>query len=243
MRIRVEINPVEVIPEPEPTRYIGSRCLLPGEPGGLINPLNMPIVRPTYPSNTRAIPFTKDMQLLARAIQLHFNDTITVKQSTAVFGETKAFTNTAGFGGKEPRANYIAGTDLDAPLPRLQKAIFCGGNFIRGSKEGSSFVTYPGVHGIDCNGPIPSLETVIENEWYFFATTLYRSITSYGHFPQGNFGPVAIPYFLIEPSKYPASWFTSWNSTSLPNPIQGHLTSTLVERTFRWIRQRVQRIL
>ena len=237
MEIVVKIDSKQVDPKPVPIRYVGHRCLLPGEPGGMINPLNMPIVRPSLP-NSRPIPFTKPMQLLARDLQLHFNKTITDKQFTSTYGEYVAFTNGAGFNGKVPRANYITGTNLSYALPKLQKAIFCGGNFIRGHKQGTSLLAVPGIDGIDCNKSMPSLQTVLDNQWYFFATTLYKSFTSYGHFPQGNGGPVAIPYFLRETVSYPASWFTPWNSTYvLPNPIQGYLTSTLVEKAFRWVRQ------
>lgn len=204
--------------QPQTPIVDGWRCLHMAE-GGYPNPLNMPEVRPS--ANARPILFTRDMQLLSFELANRVNPLIGGKQWAGVYGNWTAFTNGNGFGNDaDPRADYVNGVNLSSPLPKLMKAIICGGMFLTGIVDGGNLVCVPGVHGIDANGPMPSVDEVLRRHWYFHAVTLHKTPESLGHFPQGLGGPVLVPYFLREPTPYPLAWFERWVGYELPDPLR-----------------------
>ncbi len=204
------------------TRYVGFRCLHIGE-GGYQSDLNNPEVRPSF--NAPAIPFTKDMQLLSFALNRH-NPSYTGEKWRSVHWFKRAFNNNNGFDDPgDPRRDYVNGRDLQAvfanglpALPKMMKAIICGGMFIRGDVANGELVCMPGVHAIDATKPMPTVDEVLARNWYFAAVTADED--SVVHFPQGNGLPVLIPYFLAVQVTYPLSWFEPWDSSVLPNPLK-----------------------
>jgi hypothetical protein len=161
---------------------------------------------------------TREIQLLSYEINKH-NDSFTGGNWRAVYGNKRAFTNGTGYDEPgEPRADHVNGLNVNDPLPKLQDAIICGGMFIRGEVVGTDLVCTPGIHAIDANKPMPTVEEVIARNWYFTAVT-----QNDGHiynFPQGHGLPVLIPYILRETARYPIQWFQAWNRDYLPDPLK-----------------------
>jgi hypothetical protein len=211
----VNVTPNAVIQK----RYVGWRCLH-QEEGGLSNPDGQPVVRPS--ENAVPVLFTEAMQKLSFCLN-EFNPLFTANKWLSVYDYKAAFTNGNGFGDEsDPRADYINRVNLTKPLPKLMKAIICGGMFIRGQVVGSSLVCYPGVHAIDASKPIPSTGEVLAKNWYYVATTAKRKpdgTWAVNNFPQGSGQNVLIPYILKEPVVYPLAWFKKWEEDSLPNPL------------------------
>lgn len=204
-------------------RYVGFRCLHQQE-GGYPNPDGMPVVRPSF--DAPAIPFTEPMQLLAFKMNA-FNPLFTGGKFRSTYNYWRAFNNGNGFQNPaDPRADYVNRLSLDKPLPKMMKAIICGGMFIRGEVVGNELVCRPGVHGIDVSKPMPTIAEVMEKNWYFVATTANQrgdGTWVVNNFPQGGGQNVLIPYFLKEPVKYPLSWFERWDESFLPDPLSYYL--------------------
>ena len=214
-----------------PPRYIGYRVKHRVEPGARQTPNGMPEVDPSL--NIVNIPFTEAMQLLSWEVMHTLNPTITKKQWRAVFGDNRAYTNDNGYGGNEILRDYVNGLNLDAvdasgkpALPKLMKGIIAGGAFVRGVMDTNFLTITPGVGAVDTRVALPSVQQVIDNHWYFVATTAkYNAdgVWNVGNFPQGNGGPVAVVYFLNAPARYTASWFQSWDDGALPDPLKIYL--------------------
>jgi uncharacterized protein (TIGR00288 family) len=83
--------------------------------------------------------------------------------------------------------------------------------------KSSSSELLVGNHAIDANKSMPSISTIINNNWYFHATINTPIIS---HFSQGQGGKVVVAYFLREPTPYPLDWFEEWNKPHLPDPIK-----------------------
>lgn len=195
--------------------YDGYRCLHVSE-GGLYNDPREPEVRPSV--NALPVPFTKAMQLLAMDLN-DFNPFYTGSKYRSTYHGGVAFCNRNGYDDPRsgPRADHVNLRDLTADLPRLMKALICGGMFIRGAVEGRNLVCYPGVHAIDARQPIPPFHEVIEKNWYFHAVTWDGARV--WNFPQGSGRPVIIPYVLRDPTPYPLEWFARWKEDSLPDHL------------------------
>jgi len=207
--------------EPSSTvRFNGWRYLHKAEGGNQQNPWGMPEVGP--PENASAIKMTKEIQEMSFELMAHFNPLITPLLWTRVHDHDRAFTNFNGFGNPDdPRANYILGENLSANLPKYDKAQrVSGGQFIRGEVEGDQLVCTPGLHGIDANSPLPDLGTIISNNWYLFAISLNGENQGVSHFPQGQGGPVAIPFIFAESIRFPLWWFEKWEADELPDPLR-----------------------
>ena len=205
---------------PTTPRFIGWRCLHQME-GGLSNPDGMPVVRPSV--NAPAIHFTEPMQLMSYELN-SFNPRLTREKWRVVYGHGTAFTNHNGFlENSDIRADFVNRKNLGAPLPKLMKAIICGGMFIRGEVVGDQLRCIPGVHAIDANKAMPGIDEIKTRNWYFTATT--RKGKRVNNFPQGMGLPVLIPYILIEPVVYPLEWFEQWRSDGLPDPLKVYHTS------------------
>jgi hypothetical protein len=90
--------------------------------------------------------------------------------------------------------------------------------FIRGVVYGDKLVCRPGIHAVDALSPMPSIDEVMEKNWYFTATTWSGS--SVNNFPQGRGLPVLIPYILRTAVEYPLAWFERWTGEDLPEPLR-----------------------
>lgn len=210
--------PSEVIPPP---KYIGYRVLHKIEGGNQATPPGMPEVTP--PINSISLPMTEAIQKLSYALMRHFNTAITASLWTKVHRYDKAFTNGNGFEKTgDPRINYIANQNLTSPLPKYDKAQrLCGGQFVRGNVVGDYLECVAGVHGID--GSTVAMDNynqivvnAVENNWYLFAVSVNSDFTQISDFPQGLGGVVAIPFIFNGVIKFPLSYFTKWESDTLP---------------------------
>lgn len=201
-------------------KYDGWRVKGNHEGGYQNNPLNMPMVVP--PTDPKAVKMTKEIQQMSFELMRHFNSGITPKKWTAVHNHDRAFTNYNGFNKtSDPRANYILNENLSSPLPKYDKAQRLSLNqFVRGEATGGELVCTPGVHGIDANQPMPSIQTIVDNNWYLHAITYYEQYTKFGHFPQGDEGAVVIPFIFAEKIRFPLWCFKKWESNELPDPLK-----------------------
>lgn len=204
-----------------PRIFNGWRYLHKVEGGNQQNPWNMPEVGP--PLNAGVVSMTQEIQWMSYDLMFHFNrNVITPQIWTTVHRHDKAFNNFNGFEKSgDPRRNFILDTNRGYPLPRYDKAQrVSGGQFLRGTVRGDKLVCVPGVHGIDATKPLPSIQTIVDNNWYVLAVTLYGETNPVGHFPQGKGGPVAIPFILSKEVEYPLSWFERWQRESLPDVLR-----------------------
>jgi hypothetical protein len=211
-----EFDGVRFVPAPTQTRFVGHRCLHMAE-GGYTHESNAPAVHPSV--NAPPIDFTEPMQRLSYDVMRRFGSNITPTQWTRVFDNNAALTNNQGFGGTPPRRNYITGESVNnsnSELPKLLKAILFSGTFVRAEVAGSLLRLVPGVHAVDATKPMPSVETVVANNWCTFAVSADMQAAS--HFIAGT--PTAVVYFLREPVTFPLSWFERWERDVLPNPTQ-----------------------
>lgn len=95
------------------------------ELGALWRP-NLPEVHPFSPSHF--VPFTETWQRYSFGM-----NTMDKMEWTNTFSNKTAFSNTHGFGKRgDPRANFITGENLRAPLPKLE-ALLCSGAVVTGS--------------------------------------------------------------------------------------------------------------
>lgn len=156
----------------------------------------------------RPIPFTKTMQWLSWFLMSKVNPTVTMKQWGAVYAGDRWGTNGNGWDNSlEPddqRRDYVQDRYLGYPDPKLMDALIFAGSVYSGEEDEHHVIMRPGVDGIDVLRPLPGVDEVIARGWYMLAKI---NTNPPAHFPQGNGGPVAIPYFLIEPAMYPKSWF------------------------------------
>ena len=182
-----------------------------------------PAVHPAI--NASPVEFTEPMQHLSYDVMRRFGPNITPQQWTRVFADTTAVTNQQGaieiqgFGNFTPRKNYITGEDVNNPqavLPKLMKALLFSGTLIRADLSGGILRLVPGVHAVDATRAMPSVETVIANNWYTYAVSADNQAAT--HFIAGT--PTAIVYFLKEPVTFPFAWFERWDREVLPNPTQ-----------------------
>lgn len=224
--IQTQSLPVAVklgIPKVEPVKlYKGWRCLHTIE-GGRWVPQNMPEER--TPDYARALQMTEAIQQMSWRLMSYANASVTRKQWTVVHDYDRCFNNGTGFlNDADPRANFITGEDLDKPLPRYDKAQrVCGGTFITGEAVNDKLVCRAGVDGIDGYGPMPDTRKIIEKNWFTYAVSVNNDYTKIAHFPQGNGGPVLVPFIFRDTITFPLEWFVRWEAYSLPDPLKVYL--------------------
>jgi hypothetical protein len=85
---------------------------------------------------------------------------------------------------------------------------------------GEKLVCIPGVHGIDATKPMPSLQIIVDNNWYLHAVTLNSPVSNVSHFPQGRGGPVVIPFIFSKEIEFELKWFVKWEEDTLPDPLK-----------------------
>lgn len=125
----------QVLPPSTELRYKGWRCLHQAE-GGYPNPDHMPVVRPSL--NVASVVFNQPMQLVSYSIN-GFNPQYSGSKWRSTYNGGIAFTNGNGFDDPRSgtRADYVNRKDLLSPLPKLMKAIICGGSFYTGKASNS----------------------------------------------------------------------------------------------------------
>lgn len=195
------------------TRFTGYRCLHYKE-GGLPNPVGMPNVRPA--ENAPPVPFTPELQDLSWRFMTFKNPTVSRDEWGGVFRSDTAFCNDNG---------------VETNHAKLMKATICSGMFIRGRVENGYLVCTPGIDAIDANKPLPSVQQILDNNWYFVATTGMGKEGVF-NFPQGDGGPIFVIYVLTEPVYYPIQKvdetgrytnFARWDADFLPDPLRYYL--------------------
>lgn len=216
---------ITVLREAEPTAnptYEGWRVLHKVEGGWPNTPAGMPEVMP--PMYSIAIDMSSDIQMMSYELMHKLNDQITGDLWRKVHSHDRAFTNKPqnGFDGGTPHADFVNMVDLTTSLPRYDKAQrVCGGMFLRGVVNGSVLTCHPGIHGIDANKPMPSVQTIIENNWFVYAvSTGVNNEAVISHFPQGKGGPVAIPFIFSGLINFPLEYLEPWEADTLPDPLK-----------------------
>lgn len=192
--------------------------------GGWQNtPPGMPEVLP--PDNPGVVAMTPEIQQMSYALMTRLNPTITKTQWTRVHDYDRAFNNFNGFNNdRDPRANYILGENLGAPLPKYDKAQrVCGGSLISGRADGDWLYCAAGVDGIDASQPLPTVDEIIARSWYILAVSVNNDFTKISHFPQGNGGVVAIPFIFSGVIRFPLYCFERWTQVERPDPLKIYL--------------------
>jgi len=204
-------------------KYSGYRVLHKVEGGWQNTPLGMPEVMP--PIDAIAVDMTEAIQLMSFNLMLKGNNLITGPLWTRVHDGDRAFTNYQGFDmAGDPRANFVLRQDLSSPLPKYDKCQrVCGGSFVRGIETVTNGVPVlrcvAGIHGIDADKPMPDTQTILDNNWYIYAVSM-DTPTNISHFPQGQGGPVLIPFIIRGAIEFPLQHFERWESDVLPDPLK-----------------------
>lgn len=82
----------------------------------------------------------------------------------------------------------------------------------------------PGVDGIDSRQPFPSVQKIIDRNWFVYSVSVgKRDPRRIDHFPQGNDPqgnqhPVVVPFIFDRDIRFPREWFIPWNETFEPDP-------------------------
>ena len=206
-----------------PATFNGWRVKYTAEKGN-VNPVGMPAVTPSQWMGTKygtSVSMTKEIQELSFALMTRFNPTITRGQWRNVHKGDVAITNYQGFDmAGDPRADFVNGRDLNAELPKLMDGIVFAGSFVRGQVRDGHLWIAPGIGAIDASKPLPSIDTIITNNWYLFCT---NNTPNPSHFAQGNGGVCVIPFILSEECPYTLAYFQQWSGSSLPDPIKLYL--------------------
>ena len=222
--MRVTVNVIKPGATPN---FDGWRCqYTPPHENGNYNPPGMPTATPSLYNFQKVAPpivFTKPMQDLAYAVCTRYNSEITYKRISMIYDRNVIFTNTQGWGlskdGTEyiHRRNYFLNEGLTSEYAKLEDAIICAGSFYRLQDRNDGHLwAVPGVTGIDVNKTLPDVETIFNNNWYFYCT---NNTTKPSHFAQGQGGPVIVPFFLTTEVPYMRQYFHRWQGDTLPDPL------------------------
>lgn len=116
-----------------------------------------------------SVPLTAPLQHLWYGI----NDELSVDKWWTLMGSALAFTNNAtGHSPGNPRANYVAGTNLDKEPPAFDQARFTGGHIFRGRKDGSRAI----LETIRVDKPLPTAQELLNaKHLWFYATSISPS--------------------------------------------------------------------
>ena len=214
LAINIQLKPTINAP-----RYVGWRVKHKVEGGNQNTPPGMPEVTP--PIESVAIEMTEAIQVMSYDLMSE-NPYINPKSWTRVHDHDRAFTNFNGFDKPgDPRRNYITGEDLNAELPKYDKAQrVCGGSFIRGEVRGDRLVCIPSVHGIDAKVGMPPVSAILANNWFIHAVSIgVNDESAISHFPQGGGGAVLIPFIFDREIEFPLAFFERWERDYLPDPL------------------------
>ena len=206
------------------TKYSGWRVLHKAEGGYQRNPATMPSVIPPIPSSS--VDMTEEIQRMSFNLMAHFCPSITTNIWNHVHSWDRAYNNKLGFPnaqGGSLRRDYINDTDRNAPLPAYDKAQrMTGGNFVRGIERGDLLVLQAGIHGIDATKPMPSIETIVANNWYVVSVNVgpVSNEGAVSYWAQGKGYPIVFPLIFAGEIVFPLSYFERWEGDTLPDPLK-----------------------
>jgi hypothetical protein len=209
---------LEMTADVTPNRFTGLRVLHAGEGGPYVNPVGMPAVRPADKLSEYApvaVPMTKEIQLMSYALN---EGRITKDKWRALYGSRTMLTNNQSWPEQTCR-DYVNGLDLFAVgLPKLMDGLICAGMFLPNARKVGEWVYCdPGVAAIDATKPLPTVEQIKANFWYFRCVTSGPHV--YNILPEDGQIKLA-PYVLSKTVRYPASWMVEWNETYPPDPAK-----------------------
>lgn len=204
-------------------KYIGWRALHVPEGGRMPIADNMPAVIP--PIDQIALPMDEDIQRMSYALMAHFHPGTTPEFWEKQHSHDKAMTNGEqnGYGGGVTLANFITGENTSASLPSYdKKQRTFEGTFMRGIKVGAEIHCQPGVHCIDARLALPSIQTIVENNWYVIATNVGNKNNGYtpSLWAQAYPNWLVFPFISDETIRFETRFFGEWKSNSLPDPVK-----------------------
>lgn len=205
-------------------KYIGFRGLHILEGGRVPEAPKMPAVIP--PIDQIALRMTREIQWMSYLLMQHFCPTLTPQIWTGVHKWDTAMNNGKqnGYDGGYPLRNYPKNENLDSDYwpsyDKMQRTF--EGTFIRGELVGDRIICRPGIHGIDARAPLPTVETIVKNNWYVVAVNTGPDSNpgNVSHFSQGGEYPIVYPFIFDRDIAFPAAFFGEWRSNELPNPVQ-----------------------
>jgi len=183
---------------------------------------HLPEVHPLFPNHHSE--FDRGHQFLSRAM----NARISVGNWTSVYHYRLWIANNQGFGMKtDPRANWVAGKDLDYLNPRVE-CLTCGGSMIEGQDLGENVA----VKVLDFNSP-PDLTWLKSHPQYWTYGTYCGGDGTPRRLPEGTLitgevVPVIHP-LIANPKKYPILVIPKyklqlWTQALPPDPYRVYLT-------------------
>jgi len=207
----------------EPARkYDGWRSLHKIEGGWQNTPPNMPEVMP--PQYYDKVEMTADIQRMSYELMRKINPSVTGNIWRNCHSDGRAMTNFNGYIDKTggiPRADYINNRDLTAPLPAYDKPqrLF-GGSFVRGVAQNGRLICTAGIHGIDADAPLPSIDEIIKNHWYTVAVNVNSDFTVMSDWSQGQGGHIVFPFIFRGVIEFDLQYFERWDKDELPDPLK-----------------------
>jgi len=131
-------------------------------------------------------------------------------------------TGTAAFSALRMVQNALNLAWTVTTTPRISAAAFRGA--VRGLVSQNVLRCRPGVDGIDATTPFPTVQEIIDRNWFAYSVSLgTRDERRIDHFPQGedlqgNQHPVAVPFIFDRDIQFPLEWFTPWDEDFEPDP-------------------------
>jgi len=184
---------------------------------------NMPGVIP--PIDQIALAMTEAVQRCSYDLMKYFHAATTPSFWEKQHEWDKAMTNGKqnGYGGGVTLANFISGSNLDAPLPNYdKKQRTFEGTFIRGVRVGEEIHCEPGVHCIDARVALPDTQTIVSNNWFVIGTNVGNKNNGYTPSLWGQADPdwLVYPFISDKTIRFEARWFGEWKSDELPDPVK-----------------------
>ena len=209
---------------PDPHTPVKWRAKHKIEGGWPKTPPSMPEVMP--PIFSGRVKMTKAIQEMSFALMRAINPAVTGSIWRRCHSDGRAMNNFSGFidgTGGIPRADYINNRDLSEPLPAYDKAqrVF-GGSLIDGVVHADKLVCTAGIHGIDADAPMPSVETIIKNHWYVVAVNVNADFTVMSDWAQGQGGHIAFPFIFHGVIEFDLQYFQAWEGAA-PDPLKVYL--------------------
>lgn len=221
----------DTTPNPPPVKkYIGWKCRHEIEGGRVIPTEKMPAVVPSLDSFT--VEMTRAIQEMSYALMLAFCPTVTRKQWRKLHDCDNAMNNgDSGYYSQNPNgsecggywADWINNLNTSAQNPRYDKMRTFQGTFIRGDEQGDIIVVRAGVHCIDTRKPLPSVQTIIDNNWFSYAVNSApdSNMSNISYFAQGGGLPIVYPFISNrDTTTFNKDFFMRWEADTLPDPLK-----------------------
>jgi hypothetical protein len=162
---------------------------------------------------------TDEIQWMSYELMRRFCPAVDGPRWRTLHGSAVAMNNGTqnGYNETESHADFINGMDFAAPLPRYDKMqrLFQG-SFFTGKRDGDLIWCVPGVDGIDATKPLPTIDEIVERNWYVVAVCTGSPPF---HFRPTWGGWIVYPFILDRLVAFEAKYFTTWDETFLPDPL------------------------